>query len=112
MQTPHQTVSVQALRNARFVERIAHGRTKNSIHSHDVDARIGAVAEPIAADPRRPADLPGTPGESSMIVYCGDDEQVSQGFMLALRAMGIRDESFQKEGVGQPWGWANPEGEQ
>jgi hypothetical protein len=24
-----------------------------------------------------------------MVVYCGDDEQVSQGFMLALRAIGI-----------------------
>ena len=30
MQTPHQTFNVQALRNTRFVEGIARGRTKPS----------------------------------------------------------------------------------
>ena len=63
--------------------------TKPSIPPHDVVARIGPDAEPITADVRRPADLSRTLGASSMVVYCGDDEQVSQGFMLALRAMGI-----------------------
>jgi hypothetical protein len=63
--------------------------SKHGTPSHDVDARIGLDAEPTVADVRHPADLSGTLNESSMIVYCGDDEQVRQGFMLALRAMGI-----------------------
>jgi hypothetical protein len=63
--------------------------SKRSIPSHDVAAKVGSDTELIAADLERPADLSRTLGESSMIVYCGDDAQVSQGFLLALRAMGI-----------------------
>ena len=63
--------------------------SKRSIPPHDVAARIDLDVEPIVADVGHPADLPGILNASSMIAYCGDDEQVRQGFMLALRAMGI-----------------------
>jgi hypothetical protein len=63
--------------------------SKPSIPCHGVGARIDLNVEPISVDVRHPADLSGTLDESSMIAYCGDDEQVRQGFMLALRAMGI-----------------------
>jgi hypothetical protein len=63
--------------------------SKHSIPRHDVAARIDLDVEPVSADVRHPADSSRTLNESSMIAYCGDDEQVRQGFMLALRAMGI-----------------------
>jgi hypothetical protein len=63
--------------------------SKRSIPYHDLGARIDLDVEPISADVRHPADSSRTRNESSMIAYCGDDEQVRQGFMLALRAMGI-----------------------
>ena len=63
--------------------------SKHPIPPHDAGARIDVDVEPIPADIRHPADSSGTLYESSMIAYCGDDEQVRQGFMLALRAMGI-----------------------
>ena len=31
-------------------------------------------------------DLPNGP---SVVVYCGDEEEVSRGFLIALRAMGV-----------------------
>jgi hypothetical protein len=62
---------------------------KHSIPPQDVGARIDSDVEPILADVRHPTDLSRILNESSMIVYCGDDEQVRQGFMLALRAMRI-----------------------
>ena len=74
--------------------------TKHSITPHDVGARIGSDAGPIAADVRRSADLSKTFSDNSMIVYYGDRELVSQGFMLALRAMGI--ETNLPEGGGGP----------
>ena len=82
-----------------------------SIPPHDVDTQAGRDAEPIAAGVRGPADLSGNPAKNSTIVYCGDDEQVSRGFMLALRAMGI-EANLPEGGVGPPRGRANPETEQ
>lgn len=82
--------------------------SRPSIPPHDVDAQDGSDAESIAAGLRRPANLSGNSAESSMIVYCGDDGQVSQGFMLALRAMGI-EANLPEGGVGLR---ANPESEQ
>ena len=41
MQAPRQTVSVQALRSARFVEGIAHGRKQAPIATHGLYSRPG-----------------------------------------------------------------------
>lgn len=77
---------------------------KHPISPQDFYARIGADAAPIVADVRRAADqddelvvpvrdhaerLPADClRESPLIVYCGNAQQVSEGFAIALRAMG------------------------
>ena len=77
---------------------------KPSISLHGLCGRIGSDAAPIVVDLRRPADLddklvvptryqverlPADPlRESSVIVYCCNEQQVSEGFAIALRAMG------------------------
>jgi len=64
---------------------------------------IGADPAPIAVDVRRPTDpddapvvpaphraerLPADPArESSLIVYCENEEEVREGFVIALRAI-------------------------
>ena len=77
---------------------------KPSISLHGLCGRIGSDAAPIVVDVRRPADLDdklvvptryqveqllANPlRESSLIVYCGNEQQVSEGFAIALRIMG------------------------
>jgi hypothetical protein len=72
---------------------------------HDPCGQIDADMLPIAAGVRPPVDLEGTPAilphdragrspadllrESSFVVYCGNAELVSEGFAIALRAMGV-----------------------
>lgn len=58
--------------------------SKPPLSRHDLGGRNGFDAEPIAG-----GALPEARSDSSMVVYCGDAEQVSQGFILALRAMGL-----------------------
>ena len=78
---------------------------------HELCEPIGSDAAPIAANVQHSAEL-AAPGrepieqlsaglerESSQIVYCGSDQQVSEGFAIALRAMGV-DANF------LPWGIA------
>jgi hypothetical protein len=77
---------------------------KLSISPHGLLERIGADAAPIAVDIRRPADLDDRPvattpdrieapadplRESSLIVYCDNEQEVRDGFVIALRAMGV-----------------------
>jgi hypothetical protein len=78
---------------------------KTSIFSHDPDGRIGADAAPIAPPIRPSTDLehklvlrdPDQARRSSVqplleerfVVYCGDEQRVSEGFAIALRAMGV-----------------------
>jgi len=57
-----------------------------SITPYDPGGRIGPDAAPKTVDVSPPADpLP----ESSMIVYCGNEQQVREGLAIALRAMGV-----------------------
>jgi len=37
----------------------------------------------------QPVDSGAAPGVSSPVVYCGTDQQVSEGFATALRIMGV-----------------------
>jgi hypothetical protein len=80
----------------------------------DLDQQIGADAVPIAADLQHSAELDdmlAVPGrdpverlpdalqrESSMVVYCGSDQQVSEGFAIALRIMEL-DANFLPVGI-------------
>jgi hypothetical protein len=50
---------------------------------------IGSDAAPAAANVQR---------ENSPIVYCGTDQQVSEGFAIALQIMGL-DTSFLPVGI-------------
>ena len=122
MQSPLET-PVQELRDTRLVEEVcAMDRIKHSISPHDLYAQLGSDAAPGVIDVRRPADLAridklvapaqcvpdqielwreDLPGSSSVVVYCGDGEQVSQGVAIALRAMGV-EANFLEGGIA---GW-------
>jgi hypothetical protein len=79
---------------------------KTSISLHDLFGRIGADSAAIAPGVRRRTDVehklagptldqversPINPQrESSVVVYCGDAQEVSEGFAIALRAMGVK----------------------
>jgi hypothetical protein len=78
---------------------------KTPISSHDLCEPAGADAAPIAQCVRSFTDaehkfavptsnqaerLPANPPrENSFVVFCGDAQRVSEGFAIALRAMGI-----------------------
>jgi hypothetical protein len=73
------------------------------IFLHGLDVRISADAAPIIVDVQRPADqnkllVPAEQAdrspadhlhESSCVVHCGNAQEVSEGFDIALRAMGV-----------------------
>jgi hypothetical protein len=85
---------------------------KTSIFSHDHCGRIGADAAPIAPPvgpfaglehklvvptPDQAARFSANPPrEERFVVYCGDAQRVSEGFAIALQAMGVEAH------VGQP----------
>jgi hypothetical protein len=78
---------------------------KASLSSHDPGERVGADAAPIAPRVRHSADAehqfadpiadpaerwPADPlNEDPALVFCGDQQQVNEGFAIALRVMGI-----------------------
>jgi hypothetical protein len=47
---------------------------------HELSEPIGTDAAPVAENVHR---------ESSLVVYCGTDQQVGEGFAIALRIMGV-----------------------
>jgi hypothetical protein len=87
---------------------------KTSISIHDIFGPIGADTAAIAAGVRRATDVEhkladplldqversplNPPRESSAVVYCGDAQQVSEGFAIALRAMGVVASIQNREG--------------
>ena len=80
---------------------------KTSISLHHLFGPIGADTATIAPGVRRRTDAehklagpildqversPINPQrKSSVVVYCGDAQEVSEGFAIALRAMGMED---------------------
>jgi hypothetical protein len=78
---------------------------KTSIPPYDLFGWIGADAKAIASGVRHGTDvepklvlrvpdqdrrlLVTPPLDDSVVVYCGDAQQVSEGFAIALRAMGV-----------------------
>jgi hypothetical protein len=86
-----------------------------SIFLHGSGGRIGPDAAPIRMDVRRPADqnklvIPADQAdrspadhlhESSFVVYCSNLQEVSEGFVVALRAMGV-EANFSKGGIALP----------
>lgn len=83
---------------------------KDSISPHDPDGRIGADAAPMTRRVRRSTDAerklvppasdqagrwPAEPlREDPVIVFCGNQQQVNEGFAIALRVMGIGPDSL------------------
>lgn len=78
---------------------------------HELYGQSGSDAAPIAANVQHYAEL-AAPGrepveqlptglerESSQIVYCGMEQQIGEGFAIALRAMGVEANFL-------PWGVA------
>src|SRR5579872_7447833 len=78
--------------------RLRMDEPKSSISPFDSHGRIGADATSIAADVSRPADAGDTVGgcplspvaaaadclsERSMIVYCGNERELEEGFCIA-----------------------------
>ena len=100
-------------------------RSKNSISPHDLYARLGSESAPIVIDVRGPVDLAKMDklivparyyppdqverwrsdllNDNSVVVYCGDGQQVSQGLAIALRAMGV-EANFLEGGIAN---WAD-----
>ena len=56
---------------------------------HQLCEPIGSDAAPVAQNVQR---------ESSLVVYCGTDQQVSEGFAIALQIMGL-DANFPPVGI-------------
>ena len=90
---------------------------KTRISLHDFFGRIGADTAAMAPGVRRVTDVEhklaspildqveGSPSnprcESSVVVYCGNAQEVSEGFVIALRAMGVEPSILQGH-VGLP----------
>jgi hypothetical protein len=57
---------------------------------------VHELGEPIGSDPARVAE--NVQRESSPLVYCDTDQQVSEGFRIALQIMGL-DADFLPVGI-------------
>jgi hypothetical protein len=79
----------------------------NSLSTDELRERIDADAAPIVLDVRRPANphdksaasirnrIEPPPAGDSPIVFCGSEQEVREGFAVALRAMGIAPDIIQ-----------------
>ena len=108
MQSPLEA-SVQELCNARLVEEFAH-MDQNGPPIPPSDFLLRSASERTAADidlppePRRndPADGP------SIALYYRDEAEVRDGFLIALRAMGLAGVEQHSEPSTPPAGGAKP----
>jgi hypothetical protein len=65
-------------------------KSRPSFPPHDPCGQIDTDAVPIATDVQPAAHrLDAAELESSTIVYCGTAQEVSEGFAIALRSMGV-----------------------
>jgi hypothetical protein len=82
--------------------RLRVDKSRPSFPPHAPCGQIGTDAVPIATDVQPAAELNDKLAvpqrESSLVVYCGTDQQVSEGFAVALRIMGL-DASFLPVGL-------------
>jgi hypothetical protein len=70
--------------------RLRVDKSRPSFPPHDPCGQIDTDAMPIATDVQPAADrLDAAELESSTIVYCGTAQEISEGFAIALRAMGL-----------------------
>jgi hypothetical protein len=63
-----------------IVEEIARGRRRPTLPLHELGEPIGSGTTPAAENVQR---------ESSPVVCCGTDQQISEGFRIALQIMGL-----------------------
>jgi hypothetical protein len=69
--------------------RLRMDESRPTFPHHELCEPVGSDAAPIAQNAQR---------ESSLVVYCGTDQQVSEGFAIALRIMGL-DANFLPAGI-------------
>jgi hypothetical protein len=103
MQSPLEA-SVQELCNARLVEEFAHmDQNRPPIPPSDFLLRSSADIDPPPEPCRNePRDGP------SVIVYYRDEAEVRDGFLIALRAMGLAEVEQHSEPSTPPAGGAKP----
>src|SRR6266850_1468971 len=101
--------SVQELCNARLVEEFAHMDQNgppvplSDFPSRSASGRTSADIDPPPEPCRNnPADAP------SVAVYYRDEAEVRDGFLIALRAMGVADVEQHPERVKPPAGGVKP----
>jgi hypothetical protein len=101
--------SVQELCNARLVEEFAH-MDQNGPPIPPSDFLLQSAYERTPADiapPPEPCRNDPTDG-TSVAVYYRDEAEVRDGFLLALRAMGLADAEQHSEPATSPVGSAKP----
>jgi hypothetical protein len=101
MQSPLET-SVQRLRSTRLVEEICAWTTEKPRYlrmilmdglapiAPRVRGSTDVEHKPVLPAPDQARRFPANPPrEDRFVVYCGDAQRVSEGFAIALRAMGV-----------------------
>jgi len=108
MQSPLEA-SVQELCNARLVEEFAH-MDQNGPPIPPSDFLLRSASERASADIDPPPELCGNnpPERPSVAVYYGNEEEVREGFLIALRAMGLADVQLYSDPATPPIRGAKP----
>lgn len=108
MQSPLEA-SVQELCNARLVEEFAH-MDQNGPPVPPSDFPLRSASGRTSADIDPPPEPYGndSPEGPSVAVYHRNEEEVREGFLIALRAMGVADVEQHPERVKPPDGGVKP----
>jgi hypothetical protein len=107
MQSPLEA-PVQELCNARLVEEFAHmDENKPPIPPSDFLLQSASTRRSADIDP--PQDDPSNgPSVAVLAVYCRNEEEVREGFLIALRAVGIAGDEQHSEPATPPVGSEKP----
>ena len=108
MQSPLEA-SVQELCNARLVEEFAH-MDQNGPPVPPSDFPLRSASGRTSADVDPPPEPYGndSPEGPSVAVYYRNEEEVREGFLIALRAMGLAGAEQHPERVKPPDGGVKP----
>jgi hypothetical protein len=101
--------SVQELCNARLVEEFAH-MDQNGPPAPPSDFPLRSASGRTSADIGPPPELCGNDSREgpSVADYYRDEEEVREGFLIALRAMGVADVEQHPERMKPPGGGVKP----
>jgi|SRR5712672_768996 hypothetical protein len=108
MQSPLEA-SVQELCNARLVEEFAHMDQNGApIPPSDFLLQSASGRTPVDIDPPPEPRGNNPPEGPSVAVYYGNEEEVREGFLIALRAMGLADVELYSDPATPPIRGAKP----